>query len=164
VPKPTFASVTEQLCVCEYLQRAADDPDNPIVFDEQAGEYQFTYQGEGEGLSMLVIYHCPFCGGAAPESKRELLFEDIPREEAERIALILHSIHSLDDAIKSFGAPDFDGFTTIHEHEKDNAPPSLKCSRQIRYERLSTVADVWIVEHPNGKAWWQLQGKPIANR
>ncbi len=162
--KPTFASVTDELCVCDYLQRAADDPESPIIFDEHVGEYQFAYQVGGEGLATLVIYHCPFCGGAAPESKRELLFAVIPSEEAERIATVLLPIHSLDDAIRILGAPDFDGFTTLREDEKDDSAPSLKQYRQIRYTRLSSVADIWIEEHPNGKAWWHLQGKYVGGQ
>ena len=113
---PTFASVTDQPCKCDYLQRRAADPECPIIFDDRVGEYQFTYQKPGaEGLSTLVIFHCPFCGGAAPESKRDLLFALIPSEEEERIATLLRPIHSLDDAIKLLGTPDYDGFVTHRE-------------------------------------------------
>ena len=52
----------------------------------------------------------------------------------------------------------------IENDEKDARPPSIQHHRQIRYEHLSTVADVWIEEHPSGKAWWQLQGKYVGYR
>lgn len=87
-----------------------------------------------------------------------------PLEEEERIATLLWPIHSLEDAIKLLGTPDYDGFVTHREYEKDDRPPSLQYHRQIRYEHLSTVADVWIEEHRNGKAWWQLQGKYVGNQ
>src|SRR5262245_23525564 len=84
--KPTRASVTSKQCRCGYLQFAAEESGNPIVFDEVAGEYQFTYQEPGaEGPSLLVLYHCPFCGGAAPQSKRANLFHVIPKGEVRRL-------------------------------------------------------------------------------
>lgn len=160
MPKPTYASVTEQACTCNYLQQAADDPDNPIVFHERTGEFHFTYQEpDHEGRSMLVIYHCPFCGGAAPESKRALLFAVIPRSEEERLAEILMPIKTIKDALESLGTPDFDGFIGSRQYERDDQPPTREHRRQIRYERLSEIADVWIDESRDGRAFWQLQGK-----
>lgn len=59
-----------ETCACNYLQYAADDPQNPIRFDEVGRMYQFTYQEpDCVGLSVLLIYHCPFCGGAALRSR-----------------------------------------------------------------------------------------------
>ena len=69
--KPTVKSVTDQSCTCGYLQRAADDPDSPIVYDPQLNEYDFEYPSPcgpreyGKASAYLMIYHCPFCGGAA---------------------------------------------------------------------------------------------------
>jgi hypothetical protein len=165
MPKPTFASVTEQSCTCDYLQKEANDPESPIIFDEPTGEYQFTYQEPGcEGRSTLVIYHCPFCGGTAPESKRALLFAVIPRAEEERLAEILAPIQTIKDALATFGTPDFDGFVEVRQHERDDKPSTRAHHRQIRYERLSEVADVWIDECPDGRAFWQLQGKYVGKR
>jgi hypothetical protein len=158
----THASVTEEACICNYLDNAADDPENPIVFDQRTGEYQFTYQEpECEGRSSLVIYHCPFCGGAAPESKRDLLFAVISRVEEDRLAEILVPIHSIKEAIDAFGKPDFDGFVSCAKRERDGTPPTRERHRQIRYVNLSEVADVWIDERQDGKAHWHLQGKRL---
>ncbi len=165
MPKPTYASVTEQACTCSYLQHAAEDPDNPIVFHERTGEFQFTFQEpDHEGRSMLVIYHCPFCGGTAPESKRALLFAVIPRSEEERLEEILAPIRTIQDALALLGTPDFDGYTGIRQEEQDGKPPTWRHRRQIRYERLSEVADVWIVESADGRLLWQLQGKYLGKR
>lgn len=57
-------------CTCNYLQGLVDRPEFPIGFDDESLMYRFTYQEpDCEGPSMLLIYHCPFCGGAAPRSK-----------------------------------------------------------------------------------------------
>lgn len=74
--KPTFHSVTQQPCACSYLENEANDPDSPILFDASTGEFQFSF-----GDAMLILYHCPTCGGVAPKSKRELLFAVIPSDE-----------------------------------------------------------------------------------
>jgi hypothetical protein len=157
--KRTYASVTKKTCNCGNLQSAADDPDNPIRFEEETNEFHFVYSD-----GMLVIYHCPFCGGAAPESKRALLFAQIPRSEEERLAKLLHPITTIDDALKNLGAPDFDGHSTTKIPESDTEGPKIQYSREIRYERLSDVAIVSITERPDGKIHWQLQGKFLGRR
>ncbi len=113
---------------------------------------------------MLVIYHCPFCGGAAPESKRALLFEVVSRSEGERLEEILAPIRTIQDALALLGTPDFDGYAGIRQEEQDGKPSTWRHRRQIRYERLSEVADVWIVESADGRLLWQLQGKYLGKR
>ena len=98
--KRTYASVTSNPCECGYLQYYAANPYSPIAFDKKTQEFQFVYMEEGcAGKSVLVIYHCPFCGGAAPESRRDQLFEAIPQAEEERLAEILGPVRTMDDAI-----------------------------------------------------------------
>jgi len=112
--KPTFASVTEQSCVCRYLTNAAADPQSPIVFDPRLNEYNFVYPDPcadgtcGVGNASLRIYHCPFCGGAAPASKRHLLFAIISPEEQQRLDPLLAEIKSVEDAFRVLGAPSLD--------------------------------------------------------
>lgn len=81
----TFASVTDEDCKCGSLERDANDPDSPIIFDVELNEYQFEYTVGDKGKAKMTIYHCPFCGGAAPESHRENLFAVIPNEEEARL-------------------------------------------------------------------------------
>lgn len=164
--KPTFASVTDLPCTCNYLQNAADDPANPIVFDKDTNEFQFKYcdtqcDPEGNCQAMLVIYHCPFCGGAAPRSKRELLFAKIPPDEEARLASLLAPIQTMSDAVDTFGTPDYDDYSVSRCPEDDDSPPRTVYHREVRFYTLSDVADVWISERPDGKVFWQLQGKYI---
>lgn len=156
--KPHHASVTGESCACNYLQNAADDPRSPIKFDAETAEYQFAYEG-----ATLVIYHCPFCGGAAPRSKRHLLFTQITDEEESRLAAMLDGIETIDDALQKLGQPDFEGTSTSKQPEKQNAGPRIEHHRDIRYHNLSDVADIWIMERPDGKIFWQLQGKYVGS-
>lgn len=161
-PGATFASVTDAPCKCGYLRRAADDPRLPIVFDKRTGEYQFKYrEDDADGLSMLVIYHCPFCGGAAPKSKRALLFHVIPPDEERRLAALLQGITSIRAALRRLGKPEHDEprGMGVQMPERAGSAPTMQWFRMLHYEGLSKVANVWITERADGRASWQLQGK-----
>src|ERR1700687_2896706 len=69
--KPTFASVTTKPCTCNWPRDVSREPENSVRFDESTGEYEFVTPSGGR----LNIYHCPFCGGAMPRSRRAELFE-----------------------------------------------------------------------------------------
>jgi hypothetical protein len=132
--KPTFASVTHTPCTCGYLQEAADDPANPIEFDQETNEFQFKYrdrQCDSQDIcqGMLVIYHCPFCGGAAPKSKRHLLFAKIPQAEEARLASLLTPIRTVSDAIEKFGSPDFDDYSVTRSRESEDPPAQRAVER-----------------------------------
>jgi hypothetical protein len=152
--KRTHASVTNVPCSCNYLRNAAEAPDIPIRFDQSVGEYQFFYDE-----NMLVIYHCPFCGGAAPESKRPQLFAVISSDEKERLYSLLSSITSIDEAIATLGPPDFQSHTstTMCEEEGQGSPVSFQ--RLIRYASLSDTAEVDLVERSDGRLELGLRGK-----
>lgn len=167
VDRPTFASVTDTPCTCEYLQHAADEPRNPIVFDATTNEYQFRYPDPDPdcvGSAMLIIYHCPFCGGCAPESRRHLLFAVIAPEEESRLFGLLDQVDTISTALAKLGQPTRDDATGSQKrHEKAGQPNSIQRFRTLVYENLSDVADVWITERENGKAFCQLQGKYIGS-
>ncbi len=158
----TYASVTDVDCSCGYLQRAADDPDVPIQFEEATREYQFAYQSAGEfGPSMLVINHCPFCGGTAPKSKRALLFHAIPDAEEDRLKELFISIKTIADALERFGEPDSDvpiGMASMRD-EADGQPSSIRYQRTLRYGTLSEIADVEIIEASGGRISFSISGK-----
>ena len=165
--KPTFASVTEELCTCGFLPEQADDPTSPIVYDPQLNEYHFEYPdpcGEGEcgqAKASLMIYHCPFCGGAAPESKRDLLFAVIPPEEERRLSKLLGGLKTLDQATQALGPPDDDNPQGLTETqvEREGTAPTAESSRTLRYPGLSETADVYITETRTGGLHFWLQGK-----
>ena len=161
--RPTFASVTDTACTCGYLQRAADDPRLPIVFDPLTCEFHFRYSEAAGGVAAtLVIYHCPFCGGAAPKSKRHLLFAVIPPDEEERLARLLVPVRTIRGALRRLGKPERDDPSgTSVTVEGASGDPIVRRHRTLVYEHLSAVADVWITERSDGAVSWQLQGKYV---
>jgi hypothetical protein len=154
--RPNFASVTDVPCTCGSLSASANDPDVPIIFDAPTGEYQFAYGG-----SRLIIYHCPFCGGAAPASRRPLLFAVLPEEERRRLNELLSPLQAVADAIAQLGKPDRDDSAgkIVYHPEAEKTAPKTEHFRTLLYEKLSTTADVHITERRDGSVTWHLSGK-----
>jgi hypothetical protein len=154
----TTRSVTDIPCTCGYLEQSANDPDIPIDFEEQTSEYRLNYKN-----GWLIIYHCPFCGGMAPELRRKPLYVAIPSVEKKRLADLLSPIESLQQAIDIFGPPQRDDFILGGDmpREVPNCPPTVEGTRYLYYTMLSQVAEVMIMEIPNDRPKWMLVGKRI---
>jgi hypothetical protein len=159
--KPNGSSVTSVPCKCKSLERAAEEPDVPIVFDEELNEYNLEY-GSKKRRGSLRIYHCMFCGGAAPLSRRASLFASITTAERERLLAKTTGFKTLAEAIARLGKPDSDmpsGFTTT-TRGSDTEPPKTRAFRVLRYGRLSKTTDVRITDlGPERGLWVDLQGK-----
>jgi hypothetical protein len=158
--KPNNQSVTAEPCRCGSLERAASEPSCPVSFSESVNEYRIDDSRGGH----LAIYHCFFCGGAAPKSKRAQLFATIPREEVERLAGLANGCATLDDVIRKFGKPDDDmdeGVGSITP-EKDGKPPTVMYYRTLRYSNLSETAEVDFVDYgPSRGVRTSFHGKYI---
>lgn len=112
---------------------------------------------------MLRIYHCPFCGGAAPESKRDLLFGVITAEEEGRLKELLRGIKSLDDAVRVLGVPDRDEPHAVTQRapEDNGKPPVTENFRLLVYSQLSETAEVWITDYRERGLGIRLRGKYV---
>ena len=132
-------------CDCGWLDHAAEDPSVPVVFDPKLNEYQIVTSGNSEGR--MPIYHCPFCGGSAPKSKREQLFAHLTTEEIQRLSELTQSVATVSDAIAKFGSPDEDipnGYGETRP-SKNGEPGRSEFFRVLRYNRLSDTAIVDVV-------------------
>ncbi len=158
--KPHSGSVTAEPCKCHALEDAANEPSCPVSFDESVNEYQIDDRDGGH----RVIYHCFFCGGAAPKSKRARLFATIPRDEVERLRDLATGCATLDDVIRKFGEPN-DDMAEGHgdmTRETDGKPPTVKYYRVLRYSNLSETAEVDFVDYgPSRGVRTSFHGKYI---
>src|SRR5258706_6787452 len=103
--KPHGQSVTSKACGCGFLEASAAEPTSVIVYDDRMGEYQLKRpDGSGSG----PIYHCPFCGGAAPKSKRATFFARVTWAEIARLKKVTAPVKTVQEAIAAFGAPEYD--------------------------------------------------------
>ena len=164
--KRTHASVTEEPCRCFYLHDQAQNPFSPIKFDSEMNEYRIEYgDPEGDGpprsVGALNIYHCPFCGGAAPESRRAQWFATVPPEESDRLLKLFEGIKSIDEAIAAFGPPSNDlpnGETETRRLPDGNLGPT-KRFRTLLYSNLSESAEVRFSEAADGAIQLSIGGK-----
>jgi hypothetical protein len=108
---------------------------------------------------MWVIYHCPFCGGAAPKSKRDLLFATISTAERTRLCDLAAPLKTVEQVIEAFGPPDWESHSASSTPEKDGTPPRTELHRMLTYENLSEVAEVQFFEMDDGKVYTTLCGK-----
>lgn len=168
--KPTFASVTKKPRTCSFLERQADDPDSPIVFDARTNEYRFEYPSpcaDGScdaAKAQMMIYHCPFCGGTAPSSKRTSMFTSFSRAEQRRLYRMFDGMRTLQEVVEKMGPPDDDleSGMTVQEPEKSGAAPTMRSYRTLRYSGLSDTADVQVYSHPGeDKVRVGLMGKYV---
>ena len=113
-------------------------------------EYHFEYPSPCAGgdcdaaKAQMMIYHCPFCGGAAPPSKRATQFTTFTPEEQGRLYRLFGGMRTLPDVVQALGPPDEDKERglAVEEPEQEGKPPTLRRFRTLRYSRLSDTADV----------------------
>lgn len=152
-------SVTDVECSCKLLQDLTDNPDWPIVFDPLVSEYHFKYCDSEGRSSYLIIFHCPFCGGATPPSKRHTLFYRVPRQEQNRLNELVDGIKSFRGAIKRLGPPCYESYSESISAEKDGEPPTCTRHKFLCYTKLSDVADIDITETTPRTVYCSLRAK-----
>ena len=164
--KRTFASVTTKDCSCNYLEQASRDNDSPIKFDPKLNEFNFHYPITGGGSGSLRIYHCPFCGGAAPKSLNSTLFATISSSELIRLRELTKDIKTIKDAFSKLGKPDEDdpAGAGINTPEKGGEPPKYETFHSLRYHGLSDVAYIEITDYLRERVHISFLGKCIGQK
>jgi hypothetical protein len=155
--KPNPLSVTTVACKCRFLERAAAEPEESIVFDEAMREYHITNRSGG----YLLIYHCPSCGGVAPLSKRHEHFAFLTRAETDRLETLTADIKTVDQAIAVLGKPDHDNprGLSIQTPGTSKVPSEVASYRVLTFKRLSDVADVSVTDYGVRGVRVTFQGK-----
>jgi hypothetical protein len=144
----TWPSVTEIECSCGYLERAASNPNTPIRYDPEFNEYSiisFLGASRSDIYVSSLIYHCPFCGGAAPESTRGRSFATLPNEELHRLRTLVHGIQSVDDALRILGPPTSDEAIQMppgYVYPTQRSDKPCQPVRALSFASLSDVADI----------------------
>lgn len=142
--KPTPSSVTSTPCRCAWLRNAAAKQEVPVRFDEEVGEYHVEHRDGG----FSIIRHCPWCGGAAPRSRRASLFATVPSAELRRLGRLTAGLKTVGDALAKFGEPDQrepDGLA-IHAPARGRRRASVETFPTMTFSNLSNVADVTLAE------------------
>jgi hypothetical protein len=107
------------------------------------------YNIVGPEGSQSVLYHCPWCGGVAPASKRPNYFAVVTDGELHRLQELTRGLSSLQEAVKRFGPPAEDrehGVTTTTPGS-GSEPPVTTSHRTLKFGNLSDTVDVVIEDH-----------------
>ena len=147
------------LCECHLLERMAQEPSVPIAFDAALNEYNITTAEGGT----VRIYHCFFCGGRAPESRRDSLFHHVTEEELQRLSALTKELRTVPALEAAFGKPDRDdpsGYK-VTRPERAGSPPSTEIFRMLSYDRLSPVATVDAIVGPDGALHFTFMPKAV---
>lgn len=150
-------------CKCGFLEEQADHPDSPIRFDARMHEYNFVYATSEGGEARMSIYHCPFCGGRAPKSKRGKLFARLSNKETRRLTELTKDLHTLEQVLETLGQPDRDSPVgmTIVTPERGGNPETTQNFRTLVYKALSDTADVHITVYPMDRVALTFHGKYV---
>ena len=150
MPTGTWASVTDAPCTCKSLEDDAADPNTPIRYDPELNEYNIVLSWSPDGYGSMRIYHCPFCGGLAPESRRDKLFAVVPDSEHERLRALTAGIGSVEDAVRILGTPSTEepvtmpsGYVLPRRREDKFSFPV----RALTFTGLSDVAEIQVLLH-----------------
>jgi hypothetical protein len=154
-------SKTEIPCSCGWLEREADEPDSPVVFDKQMGEYQMV---SASGNRTSVLYHCPFCGGKAPESRRSNFFATLTASEIERLQALVAGLRTIEEVLARFGPPDedFSAGSGTMTPGKNGRPDRFESLRMLHYEGLSDTAMVHVEVSASGHVGFSYTGKYLS--
>lgn len=151
-------------CECDWFENAAAEPNIPIVFNERLNEYNLVFDSAG-GSASMPLYFCPFCGGAAPKSRRDELFARITTLELNRLQAVTSGLHTVEDVIRELGPPDHDlaaGEGAISA-PKGHIPPMAQHFRMLVYSRLSETIDIRVTDRDEGRVRFTFTGKYIGS-
>ena len=159
-PVTTKQKSRKRKCTCNWLHNSAEDPDIPVVFDARLNEFHIQ-RNRDKGYSM--VYFCPICGYAAPDSLRGSLFARIPHKEHRRLDELTQHLKTLDEVFSALGTPTRDEpyGLRIARPAKDDQPPTNDTYRVLVYTELSPVADVRVTVHSPERVRISYQAKYV---
>jgi hypothetical protein len=145
------------------LDAQANHPDSPIRFDPELNEYHFIHDTSTSGEAKMMIYHCPFCGGRAPKSRRSELFHRLTHAEQRRLCELTKSMRTIQDVTAAFGEPDIKQPVgmVITKPERDGKPETTQSYPVMIYTKLSDIADVHVTIYPTDRVGISFQGKGV---
>ncbi len=152
-------------CKCGYLESQANHPDSPVRFDPELNEYHFIHRTSTSGEAKMMIYHCPFCGGRAPKSRRSELFHRLTHAERQRLCDLTKDMRTVREVTTAFGEPDIKHPVgmVITKPERDGKPETTQSYPVLIYQKLSDAADVRVTVYPDERVGISFQGKAVKN-
>ncbi len=156
-------------CTCDWLKNAADDARFPIEYDRESNEFKLCCQLGGGEIGYTVLHYCPFCGGKAPDIRKEQTFAQISEQEFLRLQELTRQINSIEDAFRILGKPELGnpelGEAELGEPELGQAEQELlEVVRSLTYQNVSDTAVIHITEYEQGNVRIVIQEKYIGRQ
>ena len=136
----------------------------PVEFDEGVNEYHLVVDSPN-GRGIEILRYCPWCGGAAPESRRDELFARLTQTEIGRLTTLTSGLKTLEAVVQALGPPDDDlnpGVKYLYP-ETANSPPTAEVCRTLVYRSISDTAEVHASERSDGSVSFSFSGKPLGS-
>ena len=154
-----FPQKEKGTCKCEWFERAAEDPKCPVEFDAELNEYHLV-RGPKD---YRMMYFCPFCGGRAPKSRRDRLFQALTEAERDRLVNLTKEMRTIKDVAAAFGEADLKKPVgmVVTKPEREGKPETTQSYPELVYTKLSDIADVHVTVYPMDHVGISFQGKPV---
>ncbi len=145
-------------CDCGTLARLSKEPSVPVDFDEKLNEYHIRGTDGGQ----IMIYHCPFCGGRTPPSRRDELFMHITHDEMRWLSDLTRNLRTVADVLNAFGTPDIDDPSGYAVTKDDSAGrPKTTNYRKLTFSGLSEAAHIEAIVDLNDQVHFSFIPKGI---
>lgn len=146
----------EEPCDCGVISAMLNDPTSGLTLGE---DNTFLLAGQ------WCVYHCPFCGGLLPHSRKPIWYPRLTDDERARLQQLVEGIATAEEAIRRLGPPDYDALIDVYESINDslvhNEELSTKC-RNVEYYNLSEHANIEFYFHVDYGVEYRLEIKPIS--
>jgi len=136
---------TTRICHCDWLKNAANDERFPVEYDAQSDTFKLQCQLGDGNLGYTVLYYCPFCGGKAPNLRKESTFARISEQERLRLQELTRQIKSIEDAFRILGKPETSSLLEAQLSQAENE--LLQAARSLTYQNISETAIIHITEY-----------------
>ncbi|WP_459853519.1 DUF6980 family protein [Dongia sp. agr-C8] len=87
-------------CECSVIAHMAAEPNFPITYDVKMQEWHIV----GADGAKATIYHCFFCGGRMPRSRREDFFHTVSDAESRRLFDLTNPPKTVADVVAAYHA------------------------------------------------------------
>jgi hypothetical protein len=149
---------TKEACDCGVISAMLNDPDSGLTLGE---DNTFLLAGQ------WLVYHCPFCGGLLPHSRKPIWYPQLTDDERARLQQLVEGITTAEEAIQRLGPPDYDAFMGVHESINGRLVYNEELSkknRNVEYYNLSEHANIEFYFHVDYGVECRIEVKLISPR
>jgi hypothetical protein len=156
---------TKEPCDCGVISAMLNNPSSGLTLEDNT----FLLGDQWH------VYHCPFCGGLLPHSRKPIWYPQLTDNERVRLEQLVEGITTAEEAIQRIGPPDYDALVDVDDLNvqysggglaklwTDSEELPKKC-RNVKYYNLSETADIEFYFYVDDVADYRIEVKFISPR